>query len=190
MLYESINDMKLAAFIEVATGNESAVVIDGTHSPDEISAACDYLIMEYMDACGGMSVGAQLDKRRTAILLSVRSRMITNCKILVKAGFYEDVCDILSVMGYNLRPDDTEKIEMRVDQIMNKCKYDYDLLTKDASKEVKSMTREDFTKERVAIMSHYRMYIDPNVYTAMEYACLVNQFNHEIDDMRRRMAKK
>ena len=52
------------------------------------------------------------------------------------------------------------------------------------------MDREYFTKERVSLMSHVKMHIDENTFSAKEYAYMVRRMCDDIDAMIRSTSKK
>lgn len=193
MLYSNLSEIKLSAFIEAITSNVRAVVKDSPslHSDEECKEAMGILMMQYIDACGGSGTAMRIDRRRRCMVLCMKSKLVEICENLAVCGMYSDAVPVLMKMGYKLHPEDKEGIVSKIRQLKGRVAYDIDLMTQETeNNEGNGMTASDFTKERVAIMTHYKIYVDPNVYTAEEYACLVNQFNHEIDDMRRRMAKK
>lgn len=194
MLYSSLSEIKLSAFIEAITGNVRAVVKDSPllHTDDECKEAAGVLMMQYIDACGGSGTAARLGSKKRGINLCIKSKLIEMCENLAESGLYEDVVPIMMGMGYKLHPKDTEGIKQRIAQLKGRVSYDMDLMSQELenNKDKAGMTKSDFTKERVAIMTHYKIYVDPDVYTAEEYACLVSQFNREYDELRRNIAKK
>lgn len=191
MLYSSIGEIKLSVFISIVTGDTSAVVKPGT--PDdsteiEREECASMLMMQYVDTCGGSHIKADVDKKRRDVVFAVKTRLLQSCMAMLGSGMQDEVSYVLSRLGYNYGADDIEGMKNRIDILIRKAEFD--LKMKPDEEKPKGMSREDYTKERVAIMSHYKMYIDPDVYTAEEYAFLVSQFNAEMEDIRKRNAAK
>lgn len=189
MFYESISEIKLSRFIRMCTGDVRAVIKEGEHTDQECIDKSSDLIMEYMDICNNKAVLLYLEKRKKILRLKVKMRVLEICKVLLDASQYEDVAKIMSNVGYRINANDHDKMKARVEQQINKCLFDMDLISKEKEEGGREMTARDFTRERVAIMSHYKMHVDPDVFTAEEYACLVAQFNREVDDMIKRNAR-
>lgn len=193
MLYSSLSEIKLSAFIDAITGNARAVVKDSPslHSDEECKETAGILMMQYIDACGGSGNAAKLGTKKKNMNLCIKSRLIEICENLAESGLYEDVVPIMMKMGYKLHPKDRDGIVQRITQLKGRIAYDMDLMNQElANNKSDGMTKSDFTKERVAIMTHYKIYVDPDIYTAEEYACLVSQFNREYEELRRNIAKR
>lgn len=193
MLYNSLSEIKLSAFIEAITGNVRAVVKDSPslHTDEECREAAGILMMQYVDACGGSGNAARLGTRKRGMNLFIKSKLIDICENLAKSGLYKDVVHIMMEMGYKLHHKDKDGISRRITQMKGRIAYDIDLMNQEQNNNKSGgMTKSDFTKERVAIMTHYKIYVDPDTYTAEEYACLVNQFNREYEELRRNIVKK
>lgn len=190
MFYTSLSDIKLSVFIDIMTGNQRAVIVSGEHTDDECSVASADLVLKYIELCGGKRYTAQLESRKKMVNIHIRRNCIETAYMLAKSGMYDDSCRILKKLGWSISPDDPEKLMNRLNAIRAKAELDMNTLPKEDDNERKSISRTDFSKERVMLMCHYKMYIDENVWTAEEYAILISQYNAEVARMKAMMAKK
>lgn len=172
------------------TGNNKSVVISGTHTDEECAAAAADLIMKYVELCGGSGYTAQLDKRKKRVNIHLKRTCIETADSLAESGLYEDASKIMKSLGYNISTDDKDKLVMKIKSILAKAEFDYHSLPTEESVKENSITKVDFSRERVILMCHYKMYIDSSVWTAEEYAILISQYNEELKRMKASMQKK
>ncbi len=197
MLYQSLGDMKMSQFIEIATGNLKSVIIPGTeeqHTDKEIEEATHALLMEYLDIIGVNA--SDIHIQLTMLKAQIREQLGKICLSLEHAGFRDDAIEMISPLGYQLNNASHNEFVSRMTQIIRKAKYDIDIIQKGMeekacrSGESKKMDKKDFSMERARLMVHYKMAIDVNSITAEEYACIVRMYNNEMMEIQRIESRK
>lgn len=97
----------------------------------------------------------------------------------------------MSALGYKFREDEHDKIKNRISSVSASDNYRLAKLQETSPDIGKiKMDREYFTKERVSLMSHVKMHIDENTFSAKEYAYMVKRMCDDIDAMIRSTSKK
>lgn len=185
--YKDLDEIKLGRFVEVFLGNVEMVVKPGSkekHSHKEMEEAAERLCCKYLEITGGKTMQARLTRRNEMLKLEMRLAALDACKKLVVLGNWEGVSSVLGKMGYSIPAGDRESLKRKVESLMATCGYRLEKLCAteaEIAKNAKGVTRDELTKERVAIMARMKMHIDPEVYTALEYAYLVRRVCEEIE---------
>lgn len=184
MIYNDLEKISLSRFIEVFLGDIDKVA-DGIYSNKEKMEAVEKLCSEYVSIVGGKSISANIARRNEAVKIQMRIQCLNACLNIIGMGKWKDACTILSELGYNIDPDDHDKIRAKIQSIYTSDNYRLSKIVRDSGddKEKPKMDREYFIRERVAVMSHVKMHIDPDTFSAKEYAYLVKSTCDEIDAM-------
>lgn len=187
MIYTDLNKIPLQRFIDVFCGDFRVLIINGNHEDAELESAAQKMIYEYMSIVGGRQVLAEIAKKNEQINLGMKIECMLACENLIKIGRYEDVRLVLEELGYRIREDEPEKMKTRVTSILGSSRLRLDMIKGQPAKVVdKGFDKGSFVKERVMVMQHYKMHIDPTVFTAGEYAYMVKGMCDDIE----RMSKK
>ena len=187
MIYADLDKIPLSKFVEVFMGNIEYLIISGKHDKQELIDVSHKLRNEYMGIIGGKVLLSEISRKNEIMNLSIKIDSISACNSLIKLNDWDSVCNILASFGYIVSADDKTKISQRIDSILANCQYRRDkLLSHDNKPDAPTMDHDYFTKERVMIMSHFKMHIDKDTYTAKEYAFLVKRMCDDIDSMNRR----
>lgn len=185
MIYERLDEIPLARFVDVYLGDIDRVTDGkGRHSEAEKREAAGKLCSRYVQIVGGRAVSVRISRRNELLKREMRLTVLQSCRRLMGVGCWEGVGDILSGLGYRLDAGDKEGLRRKVEQVEATERYMLDKLMKEARQMDESgerMKREDFTKERVAVMSHVKMYIDPETFSAEDYAWMVRNMCDELD---------
>lgn len=183
MMYEDLENIPLSNFIEVFMGNLKAL---GEDCPKgEAARIAEYMINEYVTIVGGRQLLSEISKSNELINLNIKIDCLEACKNLMKLGDWKSVCDVLSKFGYGMFPENKGGIRKKVDSVLASSRYRRDTLSQ-TRRESPRMDRDYFTRERVTVMSHFKMHIDKNSYTAKEYAYLVKRMCDDIELMNRK----
>lgn len=194
-IYRELGEIKLGRFVEILTGNVDMVVKPGSkgkYSSKEMEEAADKLCYRYLEITGGRTMQARLSRRNEMLKLEMRLSALDACRKLVALGNWEGVRSVLEKMGYSIEAGDRESLKRKVESLMATCGYRLEKLCAtelEAGKNAKGVTKEELTQERVAIMSRMKMHIDPEVYTALEYAYLVKRVCEEMESGERQKMK-
>lgn len=175
-MIHTLETISLANFINVFIGEYNYA---GENEDDKaLSVASEKMIAEYIEVIGGKSVQKEIYSLNEDLNNKIKSTLMDNCEILMQFEEWSAVSVILSNMGYSILPEDKEKIKRRIMSIKATCALKN--RPKEAKIKDKKVDKDYFIQERSLLMSHYKMYIDPNIYRAKEYAYLVKNFTDEI----------
>lgn len=192
MLYKELDKIPLSRFIDVYLGNVNRVAEGGKYTRAEKEAAAEGLCNRYLSIVGGKSMLAQISRRNEVLKLQMRLSCLEACRRMMSCGAWDGVRDVLGTIGYRFRKEDRAQMKAKVDSVEASDRYRMDkLLNEEKAKEGKAvMDRTYFTKERVAVMGHVKMYIDADVFSAEEYAWMVRRMCEELDAAIRSTRKK
>lgn len=181
-----MNEIILSRFIDVYLGDTDKVVREGTCSKEEQEEAAARLCMQYVSIVGGRSVLAQISRRNEMLGLQMRLVCLGACRRLARLGRWDNVHGILLELGYRFDGKDCGGMLRKVDSVEASCKYRLERMriSDGAHKAGASKPGRDyFTRERVAVMAHMKMHIDPDVFTAAEYAWMVRRMCDELQQV-------
>lgn len=191
MIYTELDNMPLSRFIDVFLGDLDKVVINGKYSQKEKEKASEKLCNEYFSIIGGKSVISHINKRNEMLKIHMRMCCLERASQFMAMGEWEEVRNIMGALGYSFKSGEHDRIRARIESVMASDKYRLAKLQEFSDNSGKTkMDREYFTRERVSVMSHVKMHIDENTFSAKEYAYLVRNMCEEIDAMIRSTKKK
>lgn len=191
MIYNDLNKICLSRFINIFLGDIDKVVQGGRYSIREKALAAEKLCNEYLSIIGGMSVSAQINRKNEVLKIQIRLNCLAICQELISSGNWSDAVEVMSALGYKFREDEHDKIKNRISSVSASDNYRLAKLQETSPDIGKiKMDREYFTKERVSLMSHVKMHIDENTFSAKEYAYMVKRMCDDIDAMIRSTSKK
>ena len=72
MLYNDLDKIPLDIFIDVFTGDNSKLIIEGKHSNEELSEQAESLIIEYTEIIGGVSLLSEMSRKSSLINLHIK----------------------------------------------------------------------------------------------------------------------
>lgn len=182
-MYKELDKIPLSRFIDVYLGDLDAVVSGGgNYSEAEKREAATSLCSRYVRIVGGRSALSQISRRNEVMKLDMRLCVLRSCRRLLAYGDEDSARDVLASLGYEPVKDRTSLLR-KLDSVESMDKYHLNKLMKSFEEKEpgRKMTREDFTKERVALMGHVRMYIDSDTFCAEEYAWMVRRMCDEIE---------
>lgn len=181
-VYESLGEMTLGRFIDLFLGDTDKAVKEGTCGGREKREAAERLCAAYLSIVGGRSALAQLSRRDAMLRAQMRLACLDACRKLASMGDWEGVCRVLGAMGYRFKPGDREGMMRKVESVSASEGYKLEKMRAQAPADGGAkMDRAYFTRERVAVMGHVKMYIDPEVFTAEEYAWMVRRMCDELE---------
>lgn len=184
MIYTDLNKIPLLRFIDVFCGNYMALVINSIHKKEELEPIAQKLIYEYLSIVGGRQALAEVAKKNEELNLGMKIECMLACENLMKIGRYVEVITVLAELGYRMREDEHEKMKTRVKSILGGSRLRLDMIKGQPAKDHdKGFDKGSFVRERVMVMQHYKMHIDPSVFTAGEYAYMVKGMCEEIERM-------
>lgn len=182
-MIHTLDSISLADFIEVISGNIS-LAGDNSESEGAKIKASEHLVMDYLEIVGGAGMMVEMAKKNRELNNLMRIQCMENCEDILKRNEWKNVSEALSVLGYNIPSEDREKITQRIASIKSTALLEIQM--SGPQKEAPKMDKNYFIKERVMIMSHNKMHIDPKVFKAKEYAYLVKMMGEEVKSMMKR----
>lgn len=191
MMYTELDKMPLSRFIDVFLGDMDKVVIRGSHSYEEKVKVSEKLCNEYLSIIGGKSVVSHINKRNEILKIHMRMRSLDIASKLIAMGEWDEAHNIMAALGYSFKSGEHDRMRTRIESVMASDKYRIAKLQELSDNSISAkIDREYFTRERVSVMSHVKMHIDENTFSAKEYAYLVKNMCEEIDAMIRSTKKK
>ena len=184
-----MNDITLSRFIDIYLGDTAKTVREcasGKESCMEAKRkeAAARLCAQYLSIVGGRAVMAQISRRNEMLSLQMRMACLDACRRLAKAGGWDDVLEVMAALGYRFGAGEHERMMKKLDSLEATFRYRFDKLRSAAGREekgAKTVDRDYFTRERVAVMAHMKMHIDPDAFTAAEYAWMVRRMCDELE---------
>lgn len=191
MIYTELDKISLSRFIDIFLGDIDKVVVRGQYSQKEKEEASEKLCNEYFSIIGGKSIISHINRRNEIMKIHMRMCCFERCSLFMELGEWDDVRNIMDALGYSFKDNEHDKIRSRIESVSASDKYRLAKLQEHSGNSGKTkMDREYFIRERVAVMSHIKMHIDENKFSAKEYAYLVKNMCEEIDAMIRSTKKK
>ena len=190
MLYTDLGKISLRRFIDIYCGDLEKTVERGKHSPEEMKEAAGRLCGAYLSIVGGKSALAEVHRRDEMLRSQMRLQVLQGCRAMMGYGDMEGVCRVMGVLGYAFKPEQEELVARRMESIRATEKFRLERMRNAMPKAPGGNTgREYFVRERVAVMSWAKMHIDPEVFTAEEYAWLVKRMCDELEYVNRQKNK-
>lgn len=187
MIYRELDKIPLSRFIDVYLGDTDLVAEGGNYSREEKEEAAGLLCSRYLSIVGGRSMLSVIARRDEELRVRMRLTCLCACRELIGYGEYERAREVLSWLGYPFPSADPLKMLEKVDGLSASDKYRLARMEETEkglrSQGVKKMDRSYFTRERVAVMGHMKMYIDPEQFSAEEYAWMVKRTCEDVEEM-------
>lgn len=185
MTLHTLDTIRLARFIDLWLGDVSAVVAEGSATEEDMALAARSLCEQYIGIVGGTQVQARLAQENERLKLRMRRVCLETARALLDVGDIENARKVLHSAG--LPSDgDTAVLRRRIDGWLAQDGYK-EKRAQEAQEHAEDgvrMTRDWFTRERVAVMRWAKMYVDERQISASEYAWMVRAM---CDDLRRSM---
>lgn len=196
--YTDLNDITLSRFIDIYLGDTAKTVREGASGKESCmeakrKEAAARLCAQYLSIVGGRAVMAQISRRNEMLSLQMRMACLDACRRLAKAGGWDDVLEVMAALGYRFGAGEHERMIKKLDSLEAYSKYRMDKLRaamEQAGKDAQPADRAYFTRERVAVMQHMKMHIDPGTFTAAEYAWMVRRMCDELESLKSSMKKQ
>jgi hypothetical protein len=188
-IYTKCDEIPLCKFIEVYNGNLEALVVSGKVSNDELRDTASYLMQEYASIIGNNNLSFEIGKKNSIINSNIKLTLLDAAANLINMGSYKNASDILEYVGIKMADDHSkETIDKTLDAITSNRSYIEMRLTLERNKERQKQNLPvkpiDFTRERMIVGTHFKMYIDPLKYTAAEYGNMVKMMLDELKEVK------
>lgn len=173
----TLDTISLADFIDLYLGDESKAVVEGNAPSEKIAEAATAIKLDYIRIIGGKTVAAQLLKADAELKIKMRAIVLDAAKALAEAGDMKSARGVMQTLGYDLKD---EQLVRKIDALRATDRMKEDRLKAQPVKTAE-VSRETFTRERVALMRHTGMYIDTAKMRASEYAWMLKAMCDELD---------
>ena len=188
MRLHTLDTIRLADFISLFLGDHGKAVAEGEATQQEIEDAARRMCEEYIRIVGGRQVAAQLSRENEALKLRMRDVCLRAARALCEAGDTESARAVLRSAGMPVDEQGADGMIKRIDGLMAADAYRRDKAALARKQERHTeVTREYFTRERVAVMRWAKMYVDERQMSAAEYAWMVRAM---CDDLQRAMMEQ
>ena len=188
-LYTKCDEIPLCKFIELYKGNLKALVISGKANEEELRKTSFAIIEEYNEIIGNKNLRFAILRHSSSINYNIKIIIFEIAENLLMMDDLDNAFALLSQIGINAPTEITEstlsEIKRSIDSIKAHTQLKLALLNQQIERSKPKDNKIDFTKERMIVCSHYKMHIDPKIYTAAEYAYLVKMMLNEIEQAKR-----
>ena len=185
MTIHTLDTIRLNRFIDLWLGDTDAVVAEGEATDEQKQRAARELCEQYIGIVGGTQVQARLAQENERLKLRMRRICLETARALIATGDLDNARKVLRSAGLPSEGD-AAVLRLRIDGWLAKDCYK-EKKAQEAQEQAEGgarMTRDWFTRERVAVMRWAKMYVDERQMSASEYAWLVRAM---CDDVRRSM---
>lgn len=188
-IYTKCDEILLCKFIEVYNGNLEALVVSGKASNDELRLAYNQIMDEYNLIIGNKNLQLVISKHSDIINYYMKISIISAIFNFIKIGEVDKIYDLLPLVGvkkiYVQTISEAEKLIDNLESSLAYIRLRLKTIQEQIKKPVCKNHKVDFTKERMIVSTHFKMYIDPKLYTAAEYANLVRLMLNEIEEVKK-----
>lgn len=188
MRLHTLDTIRLADFIDLFLGDVTKAVAEGKPTDEEVREAAQAMCAEYLRIVGGRQVAAELSRENEALKLRMRDVCLRAARALCEAGDMDSARAVLKSAGLPVDESERPAMLMRIDGIMAQDAYKRDKAAMARKQEKHTeVSREYFTRERVAVMRWAKMYVDERQISASEYAWMVRAM---CEDLQRAMMEQ
>lgn len=183
MLYERLDAIPMAQFIEVLCGNVQALVIEGEETGRTLEKKAKELRFAYYSIVNGKETKARMYEEDRKLKARMRLYCLAYADGMVKTGDRDGAVEVVQALGYTCTVDDVEKrianARRELEFLMGRMAQEKQ--QKGGREESAEQVREGFTRERAFLMTYHKMYIDIRMMSAAEYAGILALTDREIN---------
>lgn len=188
-----LNQLTMAAFIELHCGDCSVILENGENIPEEdLKKKATDLLFEYRNIVDPVGVKTTLLEHEERLKENTKVVFFQVCKKLVSISAFNEVKELLGMYGINLASATDETIARRVEQELNTAFH-----TKERNDAARDNDEEDtldtpdkirasYDAEIASLMGFYKMSIDIHNISAAVYANLLIQAVKSIEEIKKK----
>lgn len=140
----------------------------------------------YCNIVGGRKMAAEIIKQSETLNLNTTLQCLTAIKNLLAMQRADLVVPIMQELGYDVAGKSVQEITAKVDNLLRmaelkRLRMETARADKEKKGKVEELTAESFVRERVAMMSYYKMQFDLDRMTAAEYAYMLKRMCDELE---------
>lgn len=188
-IYRKCDEIPLCKFIDMYNGDLSALIIEGRPDEKELKDVSIQLIEEYNGIIGNKSLVYIVNNQSRMIDYNLKLIILEAAKNMINSRHFNDASIILNSLGVSFNEyvsdEDIQSINKKIDSIRGETMLRLELLKRgnEARSNIKS-EGPNFTKERVIVSTHFKMYIDVNKITASEYGYMAKLMIDELKNIK------
>lgn len=188
-----LNQLTMAAFIELHCGDCSVILENGENIPEEdLKKKATDLLFEYRNIVDPVGVKTTLLEHEERLKENTKVVFFQVCKKLVSISAIDEVKELLGMYGINLASATDEAVAKRVEQELNTAFH-----TKERNDAARKNDEEDtldtpdkirasYDAEIASLMGFYKMSIDIHNISAAVYANLLIQAVKSIEEIKKK----
>ena len=188
-----LNQLTMAAFIELHCGDCSVILENGENIPEEdLKKKATDLLFEYRNIVDPVGVKTTLLEHEEKLKENTKVVFFQVCKKLVSINAIDEVKELLGMYGINLTSATDETVARRVEQELNTA-----FNTKERNDAARDNDEEDtldtpdkirasYDAEIASLMGFYKMSIDIHNISAAVYANLLIQAVKSIEEIKKK----
>ena len=192
MIYKAkLDAIPMRVYIDLVSGNTEGLEFD-----IPLDKAFQVLTEAYTSIVSKKHVSMELTKQDTKLNLSIKLNIIDICKVALATEHNDDAYSMLTKIGFQPKDNQSDSITNTISSAEMNIKYKVaQVRQREKTEEGEQGNTKDidiadnFVRERVALMTNMKMYIDINVVTASEYAHMVRAMADECERMDKEMNK-
>lgn len=188
-----LNQLTMAAFIELHCGDCSVILENGENIPEEdLKKKATDLLFEYRNIVDPVGVKTTLLEHEERLKENTKVVFFQVCKKLVSISAFNEVKELFGMYGINLASATDETIARRVEQELNTAfhtkerndaaRENYDKESLDTPDKI----RASYDAEIASLMGFYKMSIDIQNISAAVYANLLIQAVKSIEEIKKK----
>lgn len=188
-----LNQLTMAAFIELHCGDCSVILENGENIPEEdLKKKATDLLFEYRNIVDPVGVKTTLLEHEEKLKENTKVVFFQVCKKLVSINAVDEVKELLGMYGINLASATDETVARRVEQELNTAFHtkerndaarDYD---EEDTLDTPDKIRASYDAEIASLMGFYKMSIDIHNISAAVYANLLIQAVKSIEEIKKK----
>lgn len=191
----TLETMLLSEFIDMYLGDISKAIKSGAYTEEDARETASHLVSEYTEIVGGQGAVIELQQRDKVVRLEMRDVAFGAAIALLDANDLENAVKVLTALGVKVgKSEKIDAVKRKAKSLRARDRMKRDMLVQSIKEKAKAsgsekISRKYFTRERVAIMRATKLHIDPNTYTAAEYAYLVQSVTKEYEELKSQQAQ-
>lgn len=186
MLYNNLDSIPMAQFIEVLCGNLNALIIKGKESPESLKKKAKELRYAYYSIVNGKETKSKLYSEDQRMKAKMRLYCLDHAENMIKTGHKNLAVEIMIALEYSCTEDNVGK---RIASARRELEYLMARIEQADKEKDKAQSKNEnlrdvrqcFTRERAFLMTYHKMYIDIKVMSAAEYASILSLTDREIN---------
>ena len=188
-IYRKCDEIPLCKFIDMYNGDLSVLIIEGRPDEKELKMASSLLIEEYSSIVGNKSLLFEINNQARIIKYHSKIALAETARNMLKCKLYDEAKTVLNYLGIKMIDNYSDSsllsVVRSIDSVIGESKLRLEMIKNGGkARNTSKNDKADFTKERMMVCAHFKMHIDPKIFTASEYGNLLKMMLDELKEMK------